>query len=1246
MEKLTDLKNIYPVSKTLAFQLIPEGKTLEKIKENNEIGKAKELENNYINLKKAADKVHSRFIEAAMSHFRLKYQSDGNGDSLQEWVAAYRESKKDKDRKKTLQDVEARLKKQIGDAFNAINYGDKRYVDAISSRPLLTEILPMETLEKDQHDALVALIGNAGYMKKYFEARKRIYDAKQKGFTIPNRIIGDNLPIHLRNVDVFRELPSDIIDGTGDIIAETGALPGGAETVGDVMTLSFFSLLCPQSAITVYNTIIGGIAKSDGDKIKGLNELINEYNQKHSEEKGFRKVRSFKKLKKQILSDTVSLSFVPFSLSGDKELLEALTNVEESLSNTLEGLCGEMRDVINAATPSGILVERKRLDNFSHGAFGDWKIVERAIYARLRRDNPISKRQGERGYAKKIKTLFNKITRVSVQEIIDDLAATGNGSAPLALELYMTKAVEALDDIYGGKNAIEAYRSASESGNDKAMTEAKRKVRVWLDAINTFRRTVTLFDNPEDESMSTDPVFYQDIVIPWKDFSKGFTRAYNSIRNYLTKKPFSTDKTRVYFDCQELLGGWTTSVEQKNKGFLLKKGEAVYLGILPAKKKNPFKSKEMDDPDSPLRKMERNKIPGASQALPKVFQDKDGGGNTALYNTPKEISDIYFRYKSSGTPVSNYTTDEVHKMVGFYQHCLRTNPKWSPMNILTRPAAEYGTMKEFFNDVDEQAEMTTFRGVSEEMVSRAVDNGDLYLFRVMNQDMSKGHHGKDGNFKVALLEAMSDRNVTEGGIKILGGGAVYYRGASIPRKVTHPAGIPILNKNPRSWRRARTFKYDIIKDRRYTEDRFMLHLPVKMNANADANGGATLNDMVARIIKANPDMPVIGVNRGERNLITVAVTAPDGRIIEQESLNIMDNFDYREELAAREKKRTDDRQNWGAIRDIRNLKKGYLSRAVGEVARLVKKHNAIVAIENLDSEFKSSRQMFERNVYEQFESDLVRRLGHLMDKNDGDRTRNAVQLCQVMSKKSQSREMQNGAVFLINPSWITMTDPVTGFANRVYTRFESVNKCEELIGKFESVRFNPETGRFEFSFRYGEVSPAADAGDPDRLWKVETYGDRIEQVYDPAKGLWHDEWHDPTGEFRELLDDNGVLYKDGGDLRERLQSRLPDKFWEKFLKLLRVSMSNTSYDSETKEYRVIGCVADENGRFYDSRTAPAWLPDNGDTNAARNIARKAHMILRNIREYDLDNPPVNENGKILRIDKVVSDQEWFTEVQK
>ena len=1221
------LNNLFPVSKTLSFRLVPVGNTLDTVQRNRVVEEAEQLKKDYEVLKSAADRVHKRFIEDALSQLHLKYMGDGNYDSIQEYAKAYYDNDED-----ALAACAEGLKLSISEAFGNIKYDDKKsMLAAFASELLVKEILPKETLSEEEVADVERMKNYTTFMRPYFTIRERIYDAGEKGFTIPSRVIDENLPIHLRNVKCFALLPDAEREKLASLFAVFSGKLRWAYELADVFTVSAASCLSAQSAIDVYNSLIGGIGLEDGKRIKGINEIINLYNQANANTEGFRKLPKLEQLRKQILSDRESPSWLPDAFENDREVLDAIVQLNEELHVKVP--VAEFQKKTSQALPDAVLISIAKLSDYSHSCTGRWDEFERCIKLWLKEQNPPKAKEKENNYNERINKLYSKISSISVRDLYDAVSKHNTSEqTPDYLDRYI------LDNVISPLVKADADFSImmdyiGSMGPDDKLGQTRRDekenvrtyIRTWLDDLMDARRGAEVFAVGNGTVM-LDPGFYETIVEPLNQFGKVLVPLYNKIRNYLTKKPYSADKVRLYFGTPSLLSGWDRNKEKDSRGILLQDNKSKYIAILPAYAKKLFEDERAYDEGSDMKRLSLKFIPGPFKMLPKVGFSAKG---IPFYQPSKEVLELHDSKKA----VKDYTRSEVTLMVDYYKHLLTANPEWADIHFDLKPSGEYATLNEFYIDVERQAYDMTWKGVSRPFIERAVERGELYLFKLDCMDMSEYHYGFDSNPTAILNEAFSKRNAADTVIRISGGAAIYFRKASLPAHVTHPKNVPMKNKNPRSKNATRTLPYDLIKDRRFTEDQFNIHIPFLLGPGNDKMGENNVNAAVKDIIKANPDMYVLGINRGERNLLSIAVTAPDGRIVEQRHLNVFDNFDYREKLASVEAERQQARRDWNAIDNIKNIKKGYLSRAIGEIVRLVKKYNCVIALENLDMEFKRGRQQFEKNVYQQFERDLVNRLSMLMDKHDEDRTRSTIQLATPgKTPEERTRFPQNGIIFFMNPSWITKTDPLTGFVNRLNTFYTSNEKTQQLLDTFDSFRFVPEENMFALTFRYGETTPNKSAGS-NRQWTVYTHGRRSKFERDSSEF----QNVDVTSEMEKAFIAEGIDYKDGNELLPTMKGR-SSSFYRAFLDALRLTLQNTLYDG--RELHIVSCTKDASGRFFDSGEdyAATGLPGDADINAAWNIARKCHMVLRNIREY----VPGKEKGPKM----VITDEEWLNEVQK
>ena len=103
--------------------------------------------------------------------------------------------------------------------------------------------------------------------------------------------------------------------------------------------------------------------------------------------------------------------------------------------------------------------------------------------------------------------------------------------------------------------------------------------------------------------------------------------------------------------------------------------------------------------------------------------------------------------------------------------------------------------------------------------------------------------------------------------------------------------------------------------------------------NFKASGNGFINYDVQNLLRESNKHYVIGIDRGERNLIYISVIDEKGNIVEQKSLNeiVSDNgykVNYHSILDRKEKERDNARKDWKTIGTIKELKEGYLSQVI------------------------------------------------------------------------------------------------------------------------------------------------------------------------------------------------------------------------------------------------------------------------------------------------------------------------------
>ena len=336
-------------------------------------------------------------------------------------------------------------------------------------------------------------------------------------------------------------------------------------------------------------------------------------------------------------------------------------------------------------------------------------------------------------------------------------------------------------------------------------------------------------------------------------------------------------------------------------------------------------------------------------------------------------------------------------------------------------------------------------------------------------------------------------------------------------------------------------------------------------------------------------------------------------------------------LAAREGERTEARRNWKKIDSIKDLKEGYLGQVVHIILKMMVEYKAIVVLEDLNMGFMRGRQKIERNVYEQFEKMLIDKLNYYVDKQrDVADYGGLLHAYQLTNRFDSFKKLgkQSGCLFYI-PAWNTSKiDPVTGFVNLFDTRYENVGKSLEFFSKFDSIRYNPEKDWFEFSFDYKNFSSKADGSRTG--WTLCTYGSRIETFRNPEKcNQWDNIEVNLTEKFKNIFVSKGIDIN--GNLKDAICNCQDKSFLESLMHAMKLllQMRNSITNSEV-DY-LISPVADADGRFYDSRSCGADLPQDADANGAYNIARKGLWAVNKIKAA--------EPG--ARVNLAITNKEWL-----
>ena len=1239
MESMKDLTGQYSLSKTLRFELKPIGKTLEHIEQKGLLTQDEQRAEEYEQMKGIIDRYHKAFITMCLRNCKIKVNNtDDELDSLEEYSSLLSKSKRDADDEDKLEKIKENLRKQIVNAFKSGNtYGD------LFKKELIKNHLPDFVTDEEEKQVVEHFCNFTTYFTGFHDNRKNMYSDEAKSTAIAYRLIHENFPRFFDNIRSFAKISESEVANRFPEIESAFSLYLNVEHIADMFHVDYFPVVLTQEQIDVYNNIIGGKTEEDGTKIQGINEYINLYNQHHPDVK----LPFLKPLYKMILSDKVALSWLPEEFENDEEMLTAINDFYKSVQPVIFGddencIRHLLTNIAEYNTDHIYISNDLGLTGISQQLFDQYSIFEDAIKDELRRNvkqTPKEKRNPEL-LEERIKNLFKKEKSFSISYLDSLIKDKGEDT----IESYYAK-LGAFDR--DGKQTVNlltqiemAYIAAKEVldgkyDNINQSEEATKYIKDLLDAFKSLQHYIKPLLGSGEEA-EKDNVFSSQLLNVWEALDV-VTPLYNKVRNWLTRKPYSTKKIKLNFENAQLLGGWDMNKEADYASVLLRKNNQYYLAIMDKKHNHAFDIETLPSDGACFEKIDYKLLPGANKMLPKVFFSK------SRINEFAPSTDIQIAYRQeTHKKGKNFNLADCHRLIDFFKQSIAKHEDWSKFPFHFSDTSTYEDISGFYREVEQQGYTIGFRKISESYIYRLVDEGKLYLFQIWNKDFSDYSKGTP-NMHTLYWKALFDKaNLADVVYKLNGQAEVFYRKRSLQKENTtvHKALQPIKNKNTQNEKSTSTFDYDIVKDRRYTVDKFHFHVPITINFKS--SGRPNINEHVLDIIRHHGIEHVIGIDRGERHLLYLSLIDLKGRIIKQMTLNEIKqqtggNYgtNYKELLAAREGDRAEARRNWKKIENIKDLKAGYLSQVVHVIAQMMVEYNAIVVLEDLNMGFMRGRQKIERSVYEQFEHMLIDKLNFYVDKKkEACAPGGLLHGLQLANKFESFNKLgkQSGCLFYV-PAWNTSKiDPVTGFVNMLDARYESVESSRRFFSRFDVIRYNEEKNWFEFTFDYNNFHAKLDG--TKTQWTLCTYGSRIKTFRNPAKlNQWDNEEVVLTDEFKKVFANAGINIH--GNLKEAICSLAKREHLESLMHLMKLLLQLRNSKTNSEVDYMLSPVA-ENGVFYDSRSCNGNLPIDADANGAYNIARKGLWVLRQIQD--------SKPGDKLNL--ALSNKEWLRFVQE
>jgi len=1264
-----EMTGIYPLSKTIRFELKPVGRTLEYINSKRLLEEDEQRAKDFLKVKEIMNDYSRERIKENLTNVKL------DKNLLELFKEAFIKLKGNKS--------ESKLKKEYKELANKLS-------KELHKNAKLTEleeineknfIKPLkEWLEKNNHDEDLKLVisfdGFSTYFRGFFENRKNIFKGPEKdnedaiSTSIVYRTINENLVLFLDDLLKFEELSKLGIDFS-EVEENFNEELDGKKLV-EFITLENYNSFLTQEGIDKFNLIIGGKTTENGIKLKGMNEIINLYSQKKDDKK-IRKKR-LKQLYKQILSKLDKSNFIPKKLEDDREFI-SLINCADKREN-FEGIKELFNNLQNYDLNEIHIKNDESLTKLSQDLFSNWEflkklMIESKFSKKTERQKEIEFKKQDYFSIKEIEDVINN--KKGLFDLDEDKEnfknkISNNSEHPIVgyFQRFYFNGEDLLKNIEDSYKEVEEILEESYSDGTKEFLQQNKekeveKIKLFLDnSLNIFHfiKLLNYKKGKADDyaKLDVDSDFYEGCKVDEKEI-KGFFEFYNSIkeivniydkaRNYVTQKPFSKNKFKLNFNNSTLAAGWDKNKEVDNWTVLFRKDGKYFLGIMDKDSNRLFKEISRKGNDNFYKKIEYKLLPSPSKMLPKVFfSDKW----KQEHKIPEEILKIY--KNKTFIKGDNFRLEDCHKLIGFYKESIKQHPEWnSYFKFEFKDLNEYLDIGEFYRDVQNQGYSISFVNIDSEVINNYVDEGKLYLFQIYNKDFSEYSKGKKNLHTLYWNALFSEENLKDVVFKLNGEAELFFREGSIKKedKVVHKKNEFIKNKDPINNKNQSKFNYDLTKDKRYTEDKFFFYCPITINFKANGNE-KTLNKKVSETIKKNFDgIKVLGIDRGERNLAYFSLINQNGEIEKQDSFNIvLDKFNrknnYLEKLDKKEGQRNEARKNWTKIENIKELKEGYLSQVVHQVVKMAIENNAIIVFEDLNFVFKRGRFKIEKQIYQKFEKMLIEKLNYLMFKDiENNKSGGLMKAYQLTPKFDSFKKLgkQTGILFYVNANYTSKIDPKTGFVNLLYPNYENEKQAKEFFKKFDSIKYNKEKDYFEFKFDYKNFKVEEKNLPKKSKWVVCSYGERLHQEKDPKSKAWNTVKINLTERLKELFNNSKLDYYEGEDIKEEILKQNNAKFFKELVfllnKILQIRNSYTSGELRKKiEKRelnfesegdyILSCVHDKNGEFFDSRAAKEGEPKDADANGALNIARKGLIILERIKE-SIEKPDLKIENK-------------------
>jgi CRISPR-associated protein Cpf1 len=1294
---LSNFTNQYSLSKTLRFELKPVGPDGNRLSQEQAaemfaeiLEEDRKIKEAYIALKPVMDGIHEHIINASLT------SEEAKNISYSEYFEEYKKGKnKNSDHlkilEKELRDAMNQTFEKIANEFadNAGNSEEgkpifKKKKDKDVGVEYLTQagilkyienniktfvdkdkvedfIYNKEVIEKttgkngkikekkktESSGYLAELSGFFGYFTGYNQNRENYYVTKdEKATAVATRIVHDNLPKYCDNTLGFESRKDEYIGAlkylkdnnrTTQIKDAKTNIMIEAEGIGEErFKIEKFSECLAQEGIENYNRIIGH-----------YNLLINLYNQACKDKKEFKKLSQFKTLDKQIGCGTQKALFD--ELNSDDELKNTFVSIsnagkkyfKKSTSEDEITIHGFMQWLKENEDWDGVYWSKTAVDKISNHYLANWHEIKDHIQGVLQSKDKTQKESKEAlksvaSYDKKREEHLKLNDAVELsglflildeqtndnffkESILEDKRIDENKTSSQNLISLVCEDIEKLANDFTKQS--EHIVQISDYKNESNILTIKH----WLDTVKSVLWLIKYFEVKESKvkGNSINPELTNMLTALLRAEDANWFNSYDLVRNYLSKKPqddAKKNKLKLNFKNPTLLGGWSDG-QEKNKGaVLLRNGHKQYVGVL----------------------IERNIFDTENEANPVYSEIETSSGRLILRN-------LAFKTLAGKGFVKKYNKkySEIDSPIPKLQEFIKESYVAKYPLLKDVSEAKYTDKKIFDKAVQDaltECYECDFRPINWDKVLQFVQDGKMYLFELYSKDFSenKGEKSKESKLNLQTLywQHIFEDNST---VQLNGGGEIFYREQvelKAEDKATHPANQKIRRRSDE--KTESIFNHDIVKNRRFTENKFFFHVPIKINYQAPAR--ANVNEAINDNFTKADDIQFLGIDRGEKHLIYYSLVNARGEIIKQDHLDVINKKDYLQAINKAAKDRKEKQENWQQKGNISNLKDGYISLAVHEIVEKMKDQDGnfkptFMVLEDLNTGFKRGRQKFEQQVYQKFELALAKKLNYLVDKNakmgEFGSVSKALQFTpQVSNYQDIENRKQVGIMLYTRANYTSITDPATGWRKTIYLKKGSETDIKNQIKEsFDDIGVEGNDYFFQYKDKHGKEW---------KLWSSKA-GKSLER-YRSERGKDKNEFIIKSIDVKAILDKLFEKFDKSKSFKQQLEDKVElTKCKDKYtaseslrfaIDMIQQIRNSGDVNKNQDDNFLLSPIRNEQGVHFDSRKSGDKLPKDADANGAYNIARKGIVMYEHVKQWIADGKAKDD------LDLFISDLEW------